>query len=70
MARAAIPHLPNGGAIINTGSVTGLMGNKDLLDYSLTKGGIHAFDALARNQSHSAWHSRERGRPRTRVDSA
>ena len=26
-----------------TGSVTGLEGNKDLLDYSMTKGGIHAF---------------------------
>src|SRR5215472_5863242 len=26
-----------------TGSVTGLLGNKNLLDYSMTKGGIHAF---------------------------
>jgi hypothetical protein len=26
-----------------TGSVTGLMGNSHLLDYSMTKGGIHAF---------------------------
>ena len=43
MAQAAVPHLENGSAIVNTGSVTGLMGNKDLLDYSLTKGGIHAF---------------------------
>jgi NAD(P)-dependent dehydrogenase (short-subunit alcohol dehydrogenase family) len=43
MAQAAIPHLPPGGAIVNTGSVTGLLGNKDLLDYSTTKGGIHAF---------------------------
>lgn len=43
MAKAAVKHLPNGGAIINTGSVTGMLGNKDLLDYSLTKGGIHAF---------------------------
>ena len=33
----------NGSAIINTGSVTGIVGNKDLLDYSTTKGGIHAF---------------------------
>jgi NAD(P)-dependent dehydrogenase (short-subunit alcohol dehydrogenase family) len=32
-----------GSAIVNSGSVTGLMGNKDLLDYSTTKGGIHAF---------------------------
>ena len=43
MAKAAVPHLPNGGAIVMTGSVTGLLGNKDLLDYSMTKGGIHAF---------------------------
>jgi NAD(P)-dependent dehydrogenase (short-subunit alcohol dehydrogenase family) len=26
-----------------TGSVTGLLGNKQLLDYSMTKGAIHAF---------------------------
>lgn len=43
MAQAVVPHMENGSSIINTGSVTGLMGNKDLLDYSLTKGGIHAF---------------------------
>lgn len=43
MCKSAVPHLKNGSAIINTGSVTGIMGNKDLLDYSMTKGGIHAF---------------------------
>jgi len=43
MARAATPHLKSGGAIVNNGSVTGLMGSKSLLDYSMTKGGIHAF---------------------------
>lgn len=43
MAKAAAPHLKPGSAIINTGSVTGLEGSKDLLDYSMTKGGIHAF---------------------------
>jgi NAD(P)-dependent dehydrogenase (short-subunit alcohol dehydrogenase family) len=32
-----------GSAIVNTGSVTGLHGSKHLLDYALTKGGIHAF---------------------------
>ena len=32
-----------GSAIINTGSVTGLLGSESLLDYSITKGGIHAF---------------------------
>jgi NAD(P)-dependent dehydrogenase (short-subunit alcohol dehydrogenase family) len=43
MAKAAIPHLKAGGSIINTGSVTGIDGSKELLDYSMTKGGIHAF---------------------------
>ncbi len=43
MAKEAVPHLPYGGAIVMTGSITGLEGNKDLLDYSMTKGGIHAF---------------------------
>jgi NAD(P)-dependent dehydrogenase (short-subunit alcohol dehydrogenase family) len=43
MAKAAVPHMAPGSAIVMTGSVTGLLGNKDLLDYSMTKGGIHAF---------------------------
>jgi NAD(P)-dependent dehydrogenase (short-subunit alcohol dehydrogenase family) len=43
MAQAAVPHMKPGSAIVMTGSVTGLLGNKNLLDYSLTKGGIHAF---------------------------
>lgn len=43
MAQAAVPHMEAGSAIINTGSVTGLKGSKALLDYSMTKGGIHAF---------------------------
>jgi NAD(P)-dependent dehydrogenase (short-subunit alcohol dehydrogenase family) len=43
MAKAAVPHLKNGSTVINTGSVTGLEGSKELLDYSMTKGGIHAF---------------------------
>jgi NAD(P)-dependent dehydrogenase (short-subunit alcohol dehydrogenase family) len=43
MARAALPHLPRGGSIINTGSETALFGSKHLLDYSATKGAIHAF---------------------------
>lgn len=43
LAKAAVPHMKSGGSIVMTGSVTGLLGNKDLLDYSMTKGGIHAF---------------------------
>ena len=50
MSRSVVPHMPSGSAIVNTGSVTGILGNKDLLDYSLTKGGIHAFTrSLATN---------------------
>lgn len=50
MAKAAVPHLKAGASIINTGSVTGLNGSKELLDYSTTKGAIHAFTkALASN---------------------
>ncbi len=43
LTRAALPHMRAGGSIIMTGSITGIDGSKDLLDYSLTKGGIHAF---------------------------
>jgi hypothetical protein len=43
MAKAVVPHMKPGSAIVMTGSVTGIMGNKQLLDYSMTKGGIHAF---------------------------
>ena len=43
MARAAVPHMKPGSAIVMCGSVTGLLGNAKLLDYSMTKGGIHAF---------------------------
>jgi len=43
MAQAALEHMTNGAAIVNTGSVTGLLGSESLLDYSMTKGGIHAF---------------------------
>jgi NAD(P)-dependent dehydrogenase (short-subunit alcohol dehydrogenase family) len=43
LVKAAVPHLKAGAAIVMTGSVTGISGNENLLDYSLTKGGIHAF---------------------------
>ena len=50
MARAAMNYLREGGAIINCGSITGLEGAKELLDYSATKGAIHAFTkSLAQN---------------------
>jgi NAD(P)-dependent dehydrogenase (short-subunit alcohol dehydrogenase family) len=43
MARAAVRVMKPGSTIINTGSITGLQGSKELLDYSSTKGAIHAF---------------------------
>lgn len=50
MTRAALPHLQTGSAIVNSGSVTGLSGAGSLIDYSTTKGAIHAFTmALASN---------------------
>jgi NAD(P)-dependent dehydrogenase (short-subunit alcohol dehydrogenase family) len=50
MAKAALRHMDEGACIINTGSITGLEGSKELLDYSATKGAIHAFTkSLAQN---------------------
>lgn len=50
LAKAALPHMREGSAIVNTGSITGLEGSKGLLDYSSTKGAIHAFTkSLAQN---------------------
>jgi NAD(P)-dependent dehydrogenase (short-subunit alcohol dehydrogenase family) len=50
MTKAALPHLEEGSAIVNTGSITGLEGSKELLDYASTKGAIHAFTkSLAQN---------------------
>lgn len=50
MVKAALPHMKRRGVIINTGSITGLEGSKHLLDYSATKGAIHAFTkSLAQN---------------------
>ena len=50
LAKAAVPRMKKGSCIINTGSITGLEGEKTLIDYSATKGAIHAFTkSLAQN---------------------
>jgi len=43
LTKAALPHLGEGSAIVNTTSVTAYQGNPALLDYSSTKGAIVAF---------------------------
>jgi NAD(P)-dependent dehydrogenase (short-subunit alcohol dehydrogenase family) len=43
LAKAAVPLMKPGSAIIATSSETGLIGNKQLPDYSATKGAIDAF---------------------------
>ena len=50
MAKSALQKMKRGSAIINTGSITGLEGDATLLDYSATKGAVHAFTkSLAQN---------------------
>ncbi len=50
MVKAAMPHLKQGAAIVNTTSVTAYRGSPTLLDYSSTKGAIVAFTrALSTN---------------------
>lgn len=43
LTKAAMPHLKAGSAIVNCASVTAYRGNKQLLDYSSTKGAVVAF---------------------------
>lgn len=43
MTQRALPHLPKGGSIVNTTSVTAYKGSPTLIDYSATRGAIVAF---------------------------
>lgn len=52
LTRAAMKHLPKGGAIINSTSITAYQGEPNLLDYSSTKGAIVSFTrSLSQNQA-------------------
>lgn len=43
LTREALPHLKENSVIINTSSITAFAGDKELIDYSATKGAITAF---------------------------
>jgi NAD(P)-dependent dehydrogenase (short-subunit alcohol dehydrogenase family) len=50
MVQAALPHLKEGSAIINTASVTAYRGHPTLVDYASTKGAIVSFTRSLANQ--------------------
>lgn len=50
MARAVLPYMEEGASIVNSGSETGIFGSKSLIDYSSTKGAIHAFTKALASQ--------------------
>ena len=69
LAKAALPHLKPGSAIIATSSETGLMGSKLLPDYSATKGAINAFTKVCAEPGGEG-HPRQRCGARAGVDAA
>ena len=56
VTRAALPHMPKGGAIVNSTSITAYKGSPGLIDYASTKGAILAF---TRSLSQQLYQSRQ-----------
>jgi NAD(P)-dependent dehydrogenase (short-subunit alcohol dehydrogenase family) len=52
ITKAAVPHMPEGAAVINTTSITAYRGSSELIDYASTKGAILAF---TRSLSQALW---------------
>ena len=50
LTKAALPHLEQGAAIVNTTSVTAYQGNPSMIDYSATNGAIVSFTRALSNQ--------------------
>lgn len=49
VAKAALPHMTEGGSVVNVASVTAYEGNPRLVDYSSTKGAIVSFTRALSN---------------------
>jgi NAD(P)-dependent dehydrogenase (short-subunit alcohol dehydrogenase family) len=50
LVKAALPHLGEGSAIVNTASVTAYQGNPSMIDYTASNGAIVAFTRALANQ--------------------
>jgi NAD(P)-dependent dehydrogenase (short-subunit alcohol dehydrogenase family) len=50
LVKAALPHLSEGSAIVNTASVTAYQGNPSMIDYTASNGAIVAFTRALANQ--------------------
>ena len=70
LTRSALPHMPDGSAIVNTTSVTAYKGNPTLVDYSSTKGAIVGIHAVAGDAVAEAGHSGECGGAGADLDAA
>lgn len=70
VTKAALAHLPDGGAIINTSSINGLRGNKTLMDYSATKGAVLALTYSLAQSLAGSQDPRQLCGARTGVDAA
>jgi len=50
VTKAALPHMPRGGSIINMASINAFVGRDDLIDYTTTKGAVVSFTRALSNQ--------------------
>ena len=70
LARAALRLMKEGAVIVATSSETGILGSKNLPDYSATKGAINAFVKAMGAGADRAQDPHQRGRARAGLDAA